>query len=181
MSIAVSLLQGTGLDQDIWFDPPTFEPTGKTAAMKQAFRIYSDLLKLTDPSSRSSCQVLNRQFAAGKCFVTLNWDFQFRIHNESVARPIKGKVGVAPLPGSTVVLDRQTDQLVPCTAVRCPYAIPLTTAPGAAFKAGNGSTTSTTISNDSVAATPLVNAPSFSSFYLDVGSWKQGLNAKDSR
>lgn len=35
-----------------------------------------------------------------------------------------GQVGVAPLPGSSFVLDRGTNTLVPCTPARCPHALP---------------------------------------------------------
>lgn len=38
----------------------------------------------------------------------------------------KEKIGTTYLPGSTVVLDRATRQLVECDAVRCPYATPVT-------------------------------------------------------
>ncbi len=35
---------------------------------------------------------------------------------------MRGRMGMAPMPGSTLVLDRATRTLVPCTAQLCPLA-----------------------------------------------------------
>jgi hypothetical protein len=59
---------------------------------------------------------------AGKCVITFNTD-QFRPSNLSSCN-LKGHLGTALPPGSSVVLDRASDTLVPCTPLLCPYAIP---------------------------------------------------------
>jgi hypothetical protein len=59
---------------------------------------------------------------AGRCVITFKSD-QFRQSNLSSCN-LKGRLGTAVPPGSSVVLDRASDTLVPCTPLLCPYAIP---------------------------------------------------------
>jgi hypothetical protein len=59
---------------------------------------------------------------AGKCAITFNTD-QFR-HSNLSSCSMEGRLGTALPPGASVVLDRASDTLVPCTPDLCPYAIP---------------------------------------------------------
>ncbi len=43
---------------------------------------------------------------------------------EQFVPALHGRLGVAPLPGSTTVLDRNTWRMAPCTNDTCPYATP---------------------------------------------------------
>jgi hypothetical protein len=47
----------------------------------------------------------------------------------AVAAPsrVRGRIGVAELPGSPVVLDWETDTMLPCDTARCPFAVPINT------------------------------------------------------
>lgn len=56
----------------------------------------------------------------GECVLTYNWGNNFKRYLDEGSQ-IRGKYGVAPTPGSTRVLDRDTMQLVPCTKERCPF------------------------------------------------------------
>jgi multiple sugar transport system substrate-binding protein len=56
----------------------------------------------------------------GECVMTYNWGNNFKRYLEEGSQ-IRGKYGVAPTPGSTRVLDRDTMQLVNCTKELCPY------------------------------------------------------------
>lgn len=40
----------------------------------------------------------------------------------NVARGVMGNIGIAPFPGSDVVLDWESQKLMPCTPQLCPYA-----------------------------------------------------------
>jgi hypothetical protein len=54
----------------------------------------------------------------GKCVLTYNWGGQFKQYLRNNSR-IKGRFDVAPTPGSSQVLDRETGELIPCDDTRC--------------------------------------------------------------
>jgi hypothetical protein len=56
----------------------------------------------------------------GECVLTYNWGNNFKRYLEE-GSVIRGKYGVAPTPGSTRVLDRDTMELVKCTKELCPF------------------------------------------------------------
>jgi multiple sugar transport system substrate-binding protein len=56
----------------------------------------------------------------GECVLTYNWGNNFKRYLEE-GSVIRGKYGVAPTPGSTHVLDRDTMELVQCTKELCPF------------------------------------------------------------
>jgi hypothetical protein len=56
----------------------------------------------------------------GECVLTYNWGNSFKRYLEE-GSVIRGKYGVAPTPGSTRVLDRDTMELVQCTKELCPF------------------------------------------------------------
>ena len=58
------------------------------------------------------------------------------------ASRVRGRIGVAPLPGSEVVLDWPSNTLQPCDATRCPYATRHTILPSAAAAGPSPSATS---------------------------------------
>ena len=65
--------------------------------------------------------------------VCLQWMSHIRYMN--MTGPGRGNLGVAIMPGTDRVLDRDTNQLVPCTPQRCPYAqVPGTLAAWAAWQ-----------------------------------------------
>jgi hypothetical protein len=54
----------------------------------------------------------------GSCVLTYNWGNNFKRYLEPGTQ-LRGKYGVAPMPGSTVVLDRDTMELVDCSEDIC--------------------------------------------------------------
>ncbi len=49
------------------------------------------------------------------------WDGNIKAGGNGNAWFVKGRMGLAILPGSTQVLDRATNTLVPCNATLCPF------------------------------------------------------------
>jgi hypothetical protein len=56
----------------------------------------------------------------GECVITYSWGNNFKRYLEEGSQ-IRGKYGVAPTPGSTRVLDRESNTLVQCTKELCPF------------------------------------------------------------
>lgn len=74
------------------------------------------------------CCALHRYqlFRQGKCLMMLGDAGGFKlVSSNSTGSSLRGRLGMAPLPGSTQVLDRASGQLVPCTQERCPLAVML--------------------------------------------------------
>lgn len=55
----------------------------------------------------------------GNCVLTYNWGDSYKRYL-STNETLRGKFGVAPTPGSTVVLNRETGELVTCDETLCP-------------------------------------------------------------
>lgn len=119
-AIAASMIQSHGLSHGLYLDPVTLQPLMDNAAMAEAVSLFQQLLLYTHPSFSTTCGTSNQQFISGKCWSTITWDVGFR---NMAAANISGKIGAAPLPGSTHVLDRSTGQLVQCGRTTCPYAV----------------------------------------------------------
>lgn len=124
-----------------------------------------------------------------RCAVTLNWDAQFKDHNTSrVAPVVRGRLGVAPLPGSTRVWNRGVDAVQGCTPALCPNATPLLSSRVAELPVAELPAPSTLSATAGAAAAPggppplpgspgppgappqplqLLNQPGFSAFPLD--------------
>ena len=58
----------------------------------------------------------------GRCVLTYNWGNSFKRYLQD-GDTLRGKFGVAPTPGSTFVLDRETKELVDCDADRCRHGV----------------------------------------------------------
>ena len=54
--------------------------------------------------------------------LTYNWGNSFSDHVRE-GSTVRGKLGVAPTPGSSIVLNRNTGKLEECTEEMCPYAV----------------------------------------------------------
>lgn len=65
---------------------------------------------------------LNTEYMnTGQCVLTYNWGNSFKRYLEAGSKLRGDKFGVAPTPGSTKVLDRETMELVDCDEERCKY------------------------------------------------------------
>ncbi|GFH07645.1 guanylate cyclase domain-containing protein, partial [Haematococcus lacustris] len=128
--IAASYIQNNGTQSGFWFDPDSdgsfMRPlVGNNEAMRTVLQLLVDLQAFM-PSERT-CSNGHPAFLAGKCLMTIDWGGVFRAAlTSNISRP--GMLGIAPLPGSTQILDRTTLKLVNCTPALCPMAQPYRTA-----------------------------------------------------
>ncbi|KAL6757582.1 hypothetical protein V8C86DRAFT_3095115 [Haematococcus lacustris] len=141
MNIWASLTQYLGLDQGLHYEPLTMQPLVDSPAMDEAMRLYARLAAAASPDSLTTCGPLHPAFLAGSCAITVGWDHYF---SYTASQPVSGSVGVAPLPGSTRVWDRQVSRGSPASplrqcrgaaglprnadqaaAIHCPHATPL--------------------------------------------------------
>ncbi|KAJ9511227.1 hypothetical protein QJQ45_017170, partial [Haematococcus lacustris] len=128
--IAASYIQNNGTQSGFWFDPDSdgslLRPlVGNNEAMHTVLQLLTKLQAYM-PSERT-CSRANPAFLAGKCLMTIDWGGVFKsAPNSNISRP--GMLGIAPLPGSTQILDRTTLKLVNCTPALCPMAQPYRTA-----------------------------------------------------
>ncbi|KAL6750967.1 hypothetical protein V8C86DRAFT_758675 [Haematococcus lacustris] len=127
--IAASYIQNNGTQSGFWFDPDSdgsfMRPlVGNNEAMRTVLQLLVDLQAFM-PGERT-CSNANPAFLAGKCLMTIDWGGVFRAAlTSNISRP--GMLGIAPLPGSTQILDRTTLKLVNCTPALCPMAQPYRT------------------------------------------------------
>ncbi|KAJ9511247.1 hypothetical protein QJQ45_017159 [Haematococcus lacustris] len=128
--MAASYIQNNGTQSGFWYDPDSDEAlmrplVGNNEAMRTVLQLLVDLQAFMP--SEPSCSNANPAFLAGKCLMTIDWGGVFRATRTSnISLP--GMLGIAPLPGSTQILDRTTLKLVNCTPALCPMAQPYRTA-----------------------------------------------------
>ncbi|KAG1660556.1 hypothetical protein FOA52_002000 [Chlamydomonas sp. UWO 241] len=114
--ILASMTQAAGSKTGFLFDPQTMDSFVGSASMEAAMQLLQEMMSY----STSGCALISLQFLTRTCAMTVSIDALFKIMQMN--SPFKDLVGVARLPGSTRVLDRQTGQLEECTRERCPYA-----------------------------------------------------------
>ncbi|KAG1657236.1 hypothetical protein FOA52_000439 [Chlamydomonas sp. UWO 241] len=116
--ILASMTQAAGPKTGFLFDPQTMKSFVGSAAMEAALQLLQELLRYS--SASSGCAMISPLFVGGSCAITISIDSLFKqVQRESSFSSV---VGVAKLPGSTRVLDRQAGQLHACTRELCPYA-----------------------------------------------------------
>ncbi|KAG2499152.1 hypothetical protein HYH03_002734 [Edaphochlamys debaryana] len=115
-----SYVQTHGAVQGLFWDAETLATTVNSPAMQAALEIVKRLRVLA-PVSNGTCT--RRHFAAGTCLMSINAGPEFKAgQREPGFQAMRGKTGFALPPGSTHVLDRQTNTLQPCNQERCPMA-----------------------------------------------------------
>ncbi|KAL6749034.1 hypothetical protein V8C86DRAFT_3113231 [Haematococcus lacustris] len=97
-------------------DPVDMSLLTSSPAGAEALRLYAQLASLALPRSNlpeplQSCSALNRRFVQGNCAMTIDWDVAMMYAYNSVDAlddvaqyGLQGRLGWAPLPGSTKVL-----------------------------------------------------------------------------
>ncbi|KAG1655623.1 hypothetical protein FOA52_008837 [Chlamydomonas sp. UWO 241] len=115
-AILATMTHANGPHTGFLWDPETMASLAGTAAMTRTMELIQELL----PYSNTSCEVLNPNFMQGSCAVTIASDSLFK--GASMNTGMKGVIGTAMVPGSTRVLNRQTDLLEECTPALCPHA-----------------------------------------------------------
>ncbi|GLI62352.1 hypothetical protein VaNZ11_004969 [Volvox africanus] len=138
--ILASMVQSKGPSEGSWFDPDDLQQLFLSVAMREALRIFVRL-QAHSVDNRTACQEVYSMMASGRCLMYWGPSFAFK-RGSAPSGPLRGRQGVAQVPGSSQVLDRTTGRLVGCTSERCPYATSSNTATTTTFY-----TTSTTSSN----------------------------------
>jgi multiple sugar transport system substrate-binding protein len=138
-SIAAGFIQTQGTSQGGFFDTETFAPLTNNPGFIRALEIYAETNKYGPPDELNIGVGDTRGlWVAGRCALTLDWG---DIGSLSVAEGsmVNGVTGAVITPGSTMVLDRATNELVACDETTCPYAIDgVNHAPFAAFGGWSG-------------------------------------------
>ena len=120
-----TMTQTQGTHQGSLFDSADMTPLlGK--AMAETLRIHEEMSNygVTDEYTGHTHIVQNWRMNRGECVMTVFWGGMIK-RSKSLGGSIRfpGKLGVAPTPGSQLVLNRQTGELDPCTSQQqCPYA-----------------------------------------------------------
>ena len=137
-SVLSSITQTGGTSSGSLFDTKDMTPlTGEAVA--EMLRLHEEQAKYGVPDEfiNSLNVVMNGHMNAGDCVLTYMWGDMFRRSKSVVTKgtydsdflpaneegfTIHSKLGVAPTPGSEMVLNRETGKLEKCTKLLCPYA-----------------------------------------------------------
>ncbi len=142
-SIAAPFIQTQGTSQGAFFDAETFNPLVNNAGFIRALEIYKETNQYGSPDELAMGVGDTRgMWTSGRCALTLDWG---DIGSLAVAEgsQVNGLTGAVISPGSTMVLDRATGELVECSAETCPNAIDgVNHAPFAAFGGWSGGVSS---------------------------------------
>ncbi|GIL91187.1 hypothetical protein Vretimale_18827, partial [Volvox reticuliferus] len=155
--ILASMIQSKGPSEGSWFDPVDFRPLFLSDAMREALRIFVQL-QAHSVDNRTACQAVYGMMASGRCLMLWGHSFAFK-RGSAPSGPLRGRQGVARIPGSRRVLDRSTGHLVPCTPERCPYATPYSTTTATVESTTLSSTMSISTSSSSTTATETSRVP----------------------
>ncbi|KAG2486636.1 hypothetical protein HYH03_014692 [Edaphochlamys debaryana] len=148
-AILASLVQTRGRHSRLYFDisnsTDTMRSVIDTVAWDAALTLLRALSEFAPPPARgmqageAECWYQPR-FTAGRCAMAVSIAGQFKRDSSSIAsagasaggdgttggsgmRSVRGRVGVAMLPGSVEVLDWKTNRMVSCDTNRCPTSI----------------------------------------------------------
>ena len=138
-SIAAPMLQTQGTSQGAFFDNETLEPLVNNAAFERALEIYKATNQYGPPDELNLGVGDTRGlWTAGRCALTLDWGDIGTLAIEEGSN-VADTTGAVINPGSRMVLDRTTGELVECTEDLCPYAVDgVNYAPFAAFGGWSG-------------------------------------------
>ena len=138
-SIASSFIQTQGTSEGIYFDPETMTPKVNNAGWAEAFRIYKETGNYGPPDELNQDIGDTRGLVtSGRCGLMIDWGDIGPLSIEEGSQ-INDKVGAIIMPGTTQVLDLESNSLVDCTADICPHATNgVNHAPFAAFGGWTG-------------------------------------------
>ena len=141
-SIAAPFIQTQGTSQGTFFDLETFEPLVTNPGFIRALEIYKATNDFGPPNELTADVGDTRGlWEAGRCALTMDWGDTGTLAIDpalSIERVQTG-TGAIITPGTTDVLDRETNELVPCDETTCPYAIDgVNHAPFASFGGWSG-------------------------------------------
>ncbi|KXZ56419.1 hypothetical protein GPECTOR_1g373 [Gonium pectorale] len=117
-----SYVQTEGQSHGMYWDPDTMDSLVNTPAMEAALAIFRRL-RAVGPNATTPLSCLRREYVRGQCLLSINAGTEFKVGQLSSGfGAMRGKMGMALMPGSTHVLNRTTRTLVPCSAMMCPLA-----------------------------------------------------------
>lgn len=138
-SIAAPFIQTQGTSQGAFFDTDSFAPLVDNPGFVRALEIYKETNQYGPPDELAIGVGDTRGlWTAGRCALTLDWG---DIGTLAISEGSKanGVTGAVITPGSSMVLDRATNELVACDDTTCPYAVDgVNHAPFAAFGGWSG-------------------------------------------
>lgn len=179
LDVAGGYLQSQGTGQGAFFDTETMDPLVNNPGFIRALEIYNETTQYGPPDELNlELNDTRSLFLTGRCALTMDWGDIGSLSIDPAASTVAGNVGTLLMPGSTEVLDRATNELVPCDETTCPYAIDgVNHAPLAAFGGWGGAV--------SAAAAPEVQDAAYAFFSyisqpaqsnVDVTMGKTGYN-----
>lgn len=145
VGIWASYAQSQGTQQGLQFDPLTMQPSLDSDAFLEALRVVGSLAPFgaAPGAAGSGCTPVHPAFVAGRCALTFATTLGVLGAVGQLAAPapdaggayaprvlpgtLAGRLGVARLPGSAVVLDSRSGRLVACGPApsgHCPHARP---------------------------------------------------------
>ena len=139
-SIASAFLQSKGTSQGAFFSTEDMTPLYNNDAFGKALEIYGETTQYGPPDEVNLDVGDTRNlFTSGRCALTLDWGDIGTLAIDKEQSKVIDKVGAVILPGSSMVLNRETMQLEECNADLCPHAVDgVNHAPFAAFGGWSG-------------------------------------------
>jgi multiple sugar transport system substrate-binding protein len=140
LSIATPFIQSKGTAQGAFFNTDTMEPLTNNPGFIRALDIYKETSEY-GPADEQTLGVGDTRglFTSGRCALTLDWGDIGTLAIDPDQSVVQDKVGSIITPGSTEVMDFDTNELVKCDETTCPYAIDgVNHAPFASFGGWSG-------------------------------------------
>ncbi|KAG2453332.1 hypothetical protein HYH02_001556 [Chlamydomonas schloesseri] len=123
--ILASFVQTQGSSQGLILDPDTLANMANSSAMAAALTVMKRLRRV-GPLTGNCAVFEDEAYLEGRCLLSITTPTTFKAaySPEKPARfaAMRGRMGMAPFPGSTRVLDRASGNLTDCDAARCPMA-----------------------------------------------------------
>ncbi|KAG2438813.1 hypothetical protein HXX76_005354 [Chlamydomonas incerta] len=123
--ILSSFVQTQGYSQGLILDPDSLANLANSSAMIEALTIMKRLRRV-GPLSGNCAVFEDEAYLEGRCLLSITTPTTFKAaySPEKPARfaAMRGRMGMAPFPGSTRVLDRASGNLTDCDTARCPMA-----------------------------------------------------------
>jgi len=122
-TVLASMTQVNGAQEGSMLDSRDLSPL-LGPAMEETLRLQGEQTRYGVPEEFDGCVGVHVDaMNQGSCVLTYNWGNSFSDHIRN-GTTVKGKLGVAPTPGSHVVLNRETGELEECISTEmCPHAI----------------------------------------------------------
>ena len=120
VSLLLSLMQSKGTSQGYLFDPSTMEALQDNPAMADGLRMLAELVTVGSNKDllRTFGWDVRSLFTSGKCGIIIDWG---DIAGLSIGSYVNGLTGMARLPGSRKVWDREEQAYRACDTTLCPF------------------------------------------------------------